>query len=801
MTRLPAPVLLALAATFAATLAAGPAQADGDALPEGALFRLGSRRLRHSGTVDCVTFSPDGKLLASAGSDGTVRLWDAATGQAVRTIDKHYYAAAFSPNGEWLAAADQDGTITLHNISTGKDTRRVGKHEGLVTVLAFTADGKRLAASGGYGRVTVWDVPAASRLHLLELHYNAWCSTLSFSPDGKRLAMADMGNRARVWDAATGEERSTFTAAGVVFSPDGKLLAASDLSGAVRLLDAATGKEVAKLPAGRSRYFVPVVFSPDGKLLAEGGDDGVRLFDVTKRQELHRAPAAPHGVPCLAFSPDGKALAWPAGYAVRARDVATWKERFAPDDPITEIAALAYSPDGKTLASGGTNDDRVLLWDVATGKQRRAFDCERQGVYCLAFAPDGKALAAGLTERTELQCAAVAVWDAVSGKRLHQLGRSRGGRGIAYSADGKLLASYDEGVSVWDAVTGKPHSAIPIRGSIHSVAFTDQGRRLLATTLALPLAEWDAATGKELRQFEGQSLPHLRMALFPSRRYVAVGWRYGSGTPQKNPIRVWEVATGQEVAALCRDESMADAVVVSPDGRLIACLRHDATIRVYDALTGDELRRFKDPSGPMAISFGPDGKTLASGGSDTTVTLWDVKDLAKKAARPEAPSAEQLAALWSDLDGGDGAKAYAAVRALARVPDQAVPLLRDRLTQPAKAGEPVEKLIARLDDDQYDVRERASAELEKLGAAAEAALRKALEGKPSPEAKRRIEALLAMRSVAGVTPERRTALRALEVLELAGTPEARRLIKSLAEGPAGAPLTVEARETLDRPGH
>jgi WD40 repeat protein len=792
--RIAAAALLVLAAASAASAADDP-------LPEGALFRLGSRRLRHSGVVDCVAFSPDGKLLASAADDGKVRLWDAATGQAVRAIDRHYYAAAFSPDGEWLAAADHNGTLTLHEVSVGKNTRLVGKHDGLVIALAFTPDGKRLAAAGGQGgRVTVWDVPAAKQIRLLDLTHNSACFSLAFSPDGKLLAMADSDNRGQVWDAVTWQQRYTFHAAGVAFAPDGKLLAATDLDGLVRLLEPATGKEVAKFLSGRSRFFAPVAFSPDGKLLAEGCDDGVRLFDVAKRQELHRAPAAPHGVPRLAFSRDGKALAFTAGYSVRVWDVAAWRERFPPDGHITEIDALAYSPDGKTLASGGTNDDCVLFWDVATGKQQRAIDCERQGVHCLAFAPDGKALAAGLTPYEGREHSAVAVWDAASGKRLHRLGHYLGASAVAYSADGAWLAANDLGISVWDAKTGERRAAIQPAGQMtHALAFSRRGQTLLFTSYGLPLAEWDVATGKELREFEGRPLPHLGMAVFPSGRYVAVGWRYGSGTPTRNPIRIWEIATGQEVAALCPDESMADAVAVSADGRLIACLRHDGTIRVHDAMTGDELRRFKDAALPMTIAFGPDGKTLASAGWDTTVTLWDVKDLAKKAARPEAPSAERLAVLWSELIGDDGAKAYAAVRALARVPDQAVPLLREELARTAKSGERAEKLIADLDDDAFDVRERASAELEKLGPAAEKALRKALDGKPSPEAKRRIETLLEKRP-GGVPAERLTALRALEVLELAGTPEARRLIKSLAEGPAGAPLTVEARQTLERAG-
>src|SRR5207248_663354 len=158
-----------------------------------------------------------------------------------------------------------------------------------------------------------------------------------------------------------------------------------------------------------------------------------------------------------------------------------------------------------------------------------------QAVWAIAFAPDGKSLAAGLTRCPGRERSAVALWDTTSGKRLHRLGSDNGASTLAFSADGKVLAADDNGITVWDTATGKQRTAIRLTSlRVYSLAFTPRGRSLLANTGDPPVVEWNVATGQEVRRFEGGPLPDLRMAVSPTGRYVAVGWRDGTYALPKN---------------------------------------------------------------------------------------------------------------------------------------------------------------------------------------------------------------------------------------------------------------------------
>src|SRR5439155_1498521 len=204
--RLAFALLPALFLTTQATAAPPRADSFGDPLPEGALLRLGTVRLRHGDGVCAVAFAPDGKLLASISRDRTLRLWDAATGRQIRQLsepDCEYYALAFSPDSRTLAAATGDPlrgghtAVRLWDVTTGKERTRLKGHERGVLALAFSADGRRLASANPFEPVRIWDVQTGQTVVACEEPHGAMA--LAFSPDGCTLASACMSGTVRLW--------------------------------------------------------------------------------------------------------------------------------------------------------------------------------------------------------------------------------------------------------------------------------------------------------------------------------------------------------------------------------------------------------------------------------------------------------------------------------------------------------------------------------------------------------------------------------------------------------------------------
>jgi eukaryotic-like serine/threonine-protein kinase len=588
-----------------------------------------------SWTVSCVQYSPDGRQVASASKDGTVRLWDPATGRPIKLLGHHDHSAfslAFRPGTDQLASGGEDGVIQVWETRTGSLLRALPQGTGTIYALSYSSDGRLLASGDGFppfeepshmrgqGVVRIRDASTGQVLHTLRSHTQNVMG-VAFSPDGRTLASvsgssisvpqtASKPGELFLWNTTTGKLLTKLTGhagplTGVSYHPSGNLIATSSWDRTIRLWDAGTGDLRYSL-LGHHDWVLHAEFSPDGGRVATCGADGaIKLWDSASCQELWTLRGHTQKVTCVTFSPDGRRLASSSSdQTIKIWDGTASPEALAWRGGVGPIARIAIFPDGRRLLVAQNVEDapgrvrhRLTILDTAAQFREAALDDggdseSGRPIDGIDVRRDGRFVASAS------QSGRIEVWTVPEGRSCFRYDEPTSRfQDVAFSPDGRWLAAAGQ-------VNGRLENGEP-------APHTDSNGLLLIVDLETEAILWRVA---------GMSTGLIRdLAFSPDGRSLATAENAGT-------ITIWDCRTGQPQRKLRGHNRLTSYVAFSPDGTKLASASWDSTVAVWDLAQGDLLTRLQGHMrSVLSVAFSPDGRRLATSSEDQTVRLWDVE--------------------------------------------------------------------------------------------------------------------------------------------------------------------------------
>jgi len=800
----------------------------GDPLPEGALARVGTNRLRADGPVTMIAFSNDCRLMAYGTESGIVHVCDAATGKPRFKIhpdvrpSSPFTELAFSPDGRTLAASgfwfkevyliDVDTQKVRHMLPNTTDGQENWSRCWQGPTLAFTPDGKTLIVGGKDGALHLWDPMKATEQAALAQTKDRVLS-LTLTADGRTALTAHDGGVLHLWDLTQRKHLRKLTVSAklphfAAMAPDGQTVAVASSANEIESRNMAGGL---RHRLGIEAQLVGLGFRPDGSLQVAQGNGTITIWDV-RTGTTHSSFTCP-GIsttredgPSAWFESQGNRMAWEVAGTVRPWDLATRKETPRLSAYRRGVQWAGFTADGRWLSACGASGE-VGVWSAATGRPEgtsHKIDVS-WGVRCLRAADRGRVvIAAGdPVLKPKPSGGRIFLWDPTKGADPVPL-RDQVAPvwHAALSPDQRFLVATELTglIRVYDTVTGKPIRSFAGREFEYQPTFSPDGKLMATTHSGRTVRLYDFATGRVVRDFEtpsgssclafapdGQS---LATGHYNDQKLVRLTEKLGGQLPG-DLIYLWDTASGRELWRIATGHDSVESLSFSPDGLLIASSGWDRVVHIWEAATGQERRRYDGHRRSVeSVDFGPDGLRLASASMDGTALIWQVFDPA-----PAERTAAELNALWAELT-RDGARAHRAIAALIAAKGTAAflgTLLKPALEPP---DEQVRKWVADLGSSEFETREAAQTALLRVGDTIEPALRRAQNAATDAEVRRRLDAMLEGIPALASRPDRLRERRAAEVLGHIDSSEARKVLAELAKGAPQAILTRQAKAGL-----
>jgi WD40 repeat protein len=614
----------------------------------------------HGTPVGLVMFSPDGKRIATASSDGVVGIWDADTGRASVPLMSHagkVVLVKFSPDGRRLytASADKtarvwdtesglealpalvhsapitmaeltidgrklitvaDGKLRMWDAGSGQATPTVIDVYGYAFCIDISADGRRVVMGGRTGVARVWDLESGALVVELPAK-QGWLQSVRFSPTGDRVVTSSYDKHSAVWELATArklcEVRATDVIHDAAFSPDGRRFATVGRDYTARIFDAQTGEPLSP-PMEHKTVVTRVGFSPDGqRLLTIGWDNTAWVWDATNGRLYSEPIQHDNRILSAEFSPDGRRIAT----ASEDRTAMIWDVRPGNNLPLTfrhaQSTGVAFNPNGTRLLTWAA-DGTARVWDPQTGDAVTPILNHRARIVMASLSPDSTRVV------TAAMDSKAGIWDATNGRRLLTLGgHSNVVEFAEFSPDGAtvLTASRDATAAIWDAKTGERRTTFKHGGRIWMARFSPNGRRVVTCSDDGTARVWSAATGQPV----GAPLQHDGAVY--SASFSADGQRVVTASFDMT-ARVWETATGHPVTRALKHYANLRWAEFSHDGTKVVTASADHTACIWDALSGRRLVEPLQHHGEVwRATFSMDDQLVATVSHDGTARVWN----------------------------------------------------------------------------------------------------------------------------------------------------------------------------------